>query len=487
MPMVASSAGNRGLRQTREPQVQPLVTGFTFGRAGFIRQRDHFTEMAINARAMRIKCGEKFRPAGEAHAERQTQTADVITGQGLRLRIIHRLQTVLGAAQEVVGSGQFVARFRRQDAELDQRLQHRQQRALLQALVHAAAYQLERLGDEFHFANAAGAELDVVLHALAFHFAGDHAFHFAQGFEGGEIDVTPVHEWPQRGDQALAGGNVTAAYTRLDHRVALPRPALCFVVGLHCVEAAGERAAVAPGAQAHVNTEHEAVSGVGVQHLDQAAAEAREEFVIRQFAFCRTRAALHLAFFRIGEDEVDVRGEVQLASAEFAHAEHNEFLRLAGLLANRHTELCLAPVGEFFQRERNAGVGECGKVGNRFLQRGAAARSRQITRTISRLRSRRSAAISVSSSVQAVSTARKRASISPGGRARTNSSPPSSEARTSGLRAHCPAQNHCLQTRAANPATQQKPTPARSAGALGVIFPVGSQCVVQRNGKAASA
>src|SRR5690606_12560082 len=68
------------------------------------------------------------------------------------------------------------------------------QLAALQPSIAAAANQLECLHDELDLANAARAELDVVLQLAPLHLARDHRFHVPQGLEHAEIEITPIDE-----------------------------------------------------------------------------------------------------------------------------------------------------------------------------------------------------------------------------------------------------------------------------------------------------
>ncbi|MNO82561.1 hypothetical protein D3C76_738410 [compost metagenome] len=57
--------------------------------------------------------------------------------------------------------------------------------------------QLEGLGNELHLADAAGAKLDIVRHALAPHFLLDELLHGAQRFDGGKVQIASVYEGSQ--------------------------------------------------------------------------------------------------------------------------------------------------------------------------------------------------------------------------------------------------------------------------------------------------
>ena len=83
-------------------------------------------------------------------------------------------------------------------------IQHPQDAAFAQRRVAPAVNELERLADELDLADAAGPQLDVAPHPLAFHLLGDQGLHVAQGLEGAVIQIAPVHERPQPVQQSFA-------------------------------------------------------------------------------------------------------------------------------------------------------------------------------------------------------------------------------------------------------------------------------------------
>jgi hypothetical protein len=107
----------------------------------------------------------------------------------VRLGVVHVLQPVFEAAQEVVGGRQFARMFDRQQPALDEQFEDPQRRPRLQRGIAAAANQLEDLGDELDLADAAGAQLDVLGHFLARHLAADLRVQGAHGIDGAEVEI----------------------------------------------------------------------------------------------------------------------------------------------------------------------------------------------------------------------------------------------------------------------------------------------------------
>ena len=93
-----------------------------------------------------------------------------------------------------------------------------------------------RHGEELHFADAARAELHVVLDGLPTALPIDAALHLAQRRHGAEVQVAAIDEGRERLDQFGAPLKVAGAGTHLHQRITLPVSALIGVVGFQRVE-----------------------------------------------------------------------------------------------------------------------------------------------------------------------------------------------------------------------------------------------------------
>ena len=134
------------------------------------------------------------RPVGKPHAAGGARLVGRVCRQHVRLLVLDVLQAVFEATQEDVGLAQFVLGFGLDQPALGQQLEHRKRRADLQRRVASAANELENLGDELDFADAAGAELDVVGHVLARHFAANLRVQVAHGVDGAEVEILAEDE-----------------------------------------------------------------------------------------------------------------------------------------------------------------------------------------------------------------------------------------------------------------------------------------------------
>src|SRR6266513_3511408 len=94
--------------------------------------------------------------------------------------------------------------------------------ALPISLIAAAARELQRLHDEFDFADAARTELDVIGELAPLHFALDEGLHLPQALEHAVVQIAAVDERPYgcRVDFRVTLG--TGDRAGLDVRVPLP-------------------------------------------------------------------------------------------------------------------------------------------------------------------------------------------------------------------------------------------------------------------------
>ena len=161
--------------------------------------------------------------------------------------------------------------------------------------------QLKTLRDELDLADAAAAELNVVLNSFATQLSTDHFFHRAYRLKCTIIQVTPVDKGLQPGQQLPAGLVIAVDDPRLDQSVSLPVPAVGLVVVLHRVEGQRQRPTVSVGPQSHVHPEHNTINRCALQDSDQLPGEFQEKFMIAD-----RFGAIRLPRFRIGENEIDV-------------------------------------------------------------------------------------------------------------------------------------------------------------------------------------
>ncbi len=281
--------------------------------------------------------------------------------QHVRLRVVDRLQRVLDPAQLPVRALQDRHVVGRHDPARAELPQHRQQRTPRQRGLAPTAHELVRLHDELHLADAAAAELDVVVEGtrcrarcrarcrvrrrrrdvpaprgtgLAPDVArgrrrGDHRLQLAQGRHDRVVRVAAIDE---RQPQRLEGADIRRGAGQracLDHRVALPVAAVLAPVRIQRDEARDGRAAVAERAQPDVGAKADPVDGARGQQPQRLAERAREPLARRQGA--RTVA---VAAGRVQRDQVHVRGHVQLLAAELAHRDDHRIDRIAGGVPN---------------------------------------------------------------------------------------------------------------------------------------------------------
>ena len=277
---------------------------------------------------MRREGGAEAVVVGKTHHQRDVVLRRRIRRQLLCLLICQRLDAVLGVPQEAVSQAQ-AQRFGLIDvAETLERLEHRQQLRLLQLRLAPAPDHLQHLHAELDVADAAGAELHVI---RIVPFLDDARLHLAQRLDGAEVEVTPVGERLQPPQHLFARKQVARAGAGFDERVALPVAALGFEVGLERIEVHHQRPAVAVRPEAQVDAKNKAVHGGRVQRVDQHLRRAHEVLLVGL-------AAVRLTGLRVGEDEVHIRRQVQLARTQLAERKHHQALTRTVLRAHRHAE-----------------------------------------------------------------------------------------------------------------------------------------------------
>src|SRR3569833_1227015 len=269
-----------------------------------LRRREEIFEVTVHATAMVVELSRELFPARMAHRIRERRAIRRVLRQAMRLLIGIFLQTVFGAAQKFIGRHQVGAGVCRQIAAFHETMQHSDDGPRLQLGLTTATDQLKGLADELDLADAAGAELDVVFHALAFDLFLDQGLHLAQRAIGAEIEIAAEDEGAQQVQQFFAGGAVARHCRRLDPGVPLPLAAVALVILFHRIEAHHQRTAVAERTQPHVDAKDEALGHRRVDRLNETLGEAAEIIFIRECP----RATHGLTVLWIGEDQVDVGG-----------------------------------------------------------------------------------------------------------------------------------------------------------------------------------
>ncbi len=270
--------------------------------------------------------------AGRTHRKREPRAADLVLRQFVRLLVVALLETILDAAQEPVGIAQLRHGLGRQQLLAREQRQRLEQAARLQPRVATATDQLVGLDDELDLADPARPELDVPLQLAPLDLARDQRLHLAQRLEHPEVEIAPVDERPQHVAMQFVESSGAEHGPRLHVGVALPVAPVLLQVVLEGVEAHDLRPGVPEGPQPQVHAVHESLGRDRAEELRNAPAEPREILLVLERS-----AAVGLAVLREQEHEVDVRGEVELAAAELAHAQHHQ-LEFAAVLGAGDTE-----------------------------------------------------------------------------------------------------------------------------------------------------
>ena len=256
------------------------------------------------------------------------------------LLVVGVLQAVFETAQKAIGGDELFHTVGRQQAALGEQGERVERWTDLQRAVAATADELKDLRDEFDFADAARAELDVIGLVLARYFAANLRVQVAHGVDRAEVEVLAINEraddFTQRLDPMILPVLARIHASRLDPGITLPFAALRDQIVFQRDERTDQRSGITVRAQAHVDAENPAVAGDVVERSDQAFAETDEKIINLDPAAARppglaiaVRRAGRFTVLGIDEDVVNVGGDVEFAPAEFAHADHHQALRTA--------------------------------------------------------------------------------------------------------------------------------------------------------------
>ena len=353
---VIGGCGKRGTER--------LDRGGVIGVAVFA---EHLRELLFHVAAMAVEpFAERF-PARIAHARRNPGAVRLVQRQHVLLPVGDLLQAMLDGTQEPVRGAQRRDRMVRQQAELPETREHRQEAPVAQRGISPAPHHLERLRRELDLPDPAGTVLHAVLHALAGDLLLHHHLQGAQRLEGAEVDVAPVDERTQALQQLGRQHHVAADRAGPDERVTLPVATVGLVVLLERIEAEHERPLRPERAQPHVDAVDEAVRGLLAEDPDQLASELEEEAIVVDAA----PSAFGMSVLGEGEDEVDVGGEVQLARPELAQRKDHELLGLA-VRPGGGPEVRALPLVEPVEARVDDRVRELGGVAHGLLESGEA-------------------------------------------------------------------------------------------------------------------
>src|SRR6266545_1110095 len=121
--------------------------------------------------------------------------------------------------------------------------------------------------------------------------------------------------------ESRAHARIAGAEARLDERLPLPQFGAAGEVGAVAVEREDEGPHPALGAQPQVDAEGITLLGCRFEGVHDEARRAGEEIAVRHAAGL---AARRLPVIAIDEDQIDVRGVVELVAAQLAHSDHGQ-------------------------------------------------------------------------------------------------------------------------------------------------------------------
>jgi hypothetical protein len=219
--------------------------------------------------------------------------------QGMGLAIVDHLQSMLDAAEIMIGGVEVVGDRALDAPSRDQRFESRESRRRPQFRLAAAPDELLGLDEEFDLADATTAKLDVVA-ANADRGAAlvgiDLAFDRMNVLDRGEVEALAPQEWAQVRVEGVARRAVAADRSRLDQRRALPILAHALVIHFRGQNRDHGWRGSRIGTKPEIGAEHVAVLGAFLKECHQCMAELYEELL-------RALASAVTGFFIVEQEE----------------------------------------------------------------------------------------------------------------------------------------------------------------------------------------
>ncbi len=285
-------------------------------------------------------------------------------GEGVRADVAAHLEPVLHGPHEPVGAREGLLDLRPEKPEVGEPFERLEGVARSRVGAAPPVDELHRLRDELYIADAARHEL-YVRFALRRRKAGHGAFpHREDGGErvprGGGSEDRPRAVV----EKGLRDAAVSSGVAGLDEGLPLPRARAPLEVREVLAKGDDERAALSVGTEPQVDAVERALLGRLGQDLDDAPRERRVEDLLPG----RAGGIAH-------EEEIDVRGIVELRAAELAERDHREApeRRLAVEASSGREPLPRREIGEGEGNGRlDDRVGEERELGRHLLDGGEA-------------------------------------------------------------------------------------------------------------------
>ena len=267
--------------------------------------------------------GPEILRGSEAERGRDSREFRGVIRQDVGLLLLADLEPVLDPPEKPVGLPQAGGAGGVHEPVARQEAERLLRRICLQERVPPRVQQLERLRHELDLADAARPELHVAVErarpddlGVA---SGLHRGDLLKEARGGMPRVPePMEALEQLGAQLEAARHGP----RLDHRQPLPGLARRPVVVLELGRGAHEGTDRPLGPQAHVRPKEEPVLGALIERAGDRLGDLREELLVGDRRLGAAPLARSVALVEV--DEVDVRGEVELAPAELSEGHDAE-------------------------------------------------------------------------------------------------------------------------------------------------------------------
>ena len=273
------------------------------------------------------------RGPGDPHSPGEGAELEGAVGQHVGLELVEDLQPVLHRAQVDEGVAEHASALRGEVPALGEPEDGAQRVPLSEPRIVAGVEQLKGLHEELDLADAAHAELHVLPRAApGLERVVDRVLHAAHLADDGAVETRSEDEGAHQLEEAIGDRGVAGGVARLDQRLALPQLGALGDVRAVGLERQHHGAHPPLGPEPEVHAEGVALLGDRLERIHDGAGRLGEVFAVGHAAGFSARRQPVVA---VDEDQIDVRGVVELAAAQLAHADYRQPRRLAVLARGR--------------------------------------------------------------------------------------------------------------------------------------------------------
>src|ERR1051326_9068795 len=234
----------------------------------------------------------------------------------VRLLLGFGLQSMLDATQKPIGPIKSQGFLRGQQIQFTQCSQRLEHAGLLQKRMPRSMRELQRLHDEFDFANTADTELDIPMQLVGSNYiAFDAALNVGDLLQQVRRGALGIDKRLMLSQEFVRQFTAASDAPRLDECEALPGLAEAGIIIFHALKRSRQRSGRAFRAQPEIDSKNWSRRMRSRKGLQDLISQPVEELVIRN-------VRRELAFLGVHKEKINVEAVIELAAAEFSKREN---------------------------------------------------------------------------------------------------------------------------------------------------------------------